>query len=223
MNKGKMKATIFILVLLVVAAAIAAIATGRSVKKGGENTAQTQESAQTSETQQPAQETAAETETESPSPSPSETEQPSETPAETQTPTPTKTVTRTVSGSGSFSSNTGTNLNLVVKYSAAAKSDTEASITFTMYLNCYTINATAKPGGASVTFNGQTYTMSTPDISSSSSTPTSVKLCSKTVTVPLAAGESLSVPISASWAFGGKYSDVDMTTIDAAGTLNVQG
>ena len=45
MNKGKLKATIFILALLVLGAAIAAIATGRSVKNGGQSAADTAKTA----------------------------------------------------------------------------------------------------------------------------------------------------------------------------------
>lgn len=220
MNKGKLKATIFILALLVLGAAIAAIATGRSVKNGGQSAADTAKTTQSQQAQ------ASETPSAQPSESaqPSQSPEPSESPAPSESPEPTKeAVSRTVSGSGSFTSDTGTPLNLLVKYSASAKSGSEVNITFDLYLNCYTINATPKPGGASVTFNGKTYTMSTPEISSSSATPTSVKLCSTTVTVPLAAGESISVPVSASWAFGGKYSDIDLAAIDAAGTLAVQG
>jgi len=217
MNKGKIKATILILVLLVVTAAVAAIATGRTVKNGGGTAQNTARPAQTRQAQ----------ESETPSGPPEESAQPSGTPAPAETEAPAETaapvVSRSVSGSGSFTSDTGTAMNLVVNYSATAKSDSEINLTFDLYLNCYTINATAKPGGASVTFNGQTYTMSTPELSSSSATPTSVKLCSTTVTVPLAAGESLNVPVTASWAFGGKYSDVDLATIDAAGTLSIQG
>lgn len=221
MNKGKIKATILILALLVVTAAVAAIATGRTVKNGG--TAQN--------TARPAQTRQAQTrqaqESETPSGPPEESAQPSGTPAPAETEAPAETaapvVSRSVSGSGSFASDTGTAVNLMVNYNATAKSDSEINLTFDLYLNCYTINATAKPGGASVTFNGQTYTMSTPELSSSSATPTSVKLCSTTVTVPLAAGESLNVPVTASWAFGGKYSGIDLTTIDAAGTLSIQG
>lgn len=224
MNKSKLKATIFILVLLVVAAAVTAIATGRSVKPGNSAAQNTTTPSQSQIA--PPSETPEATPSESTEPSdsaePSESPEPSE--STEPTPTPSEPVAdRTVSGSGSFASDTGTPLNLTVNYTAAAKSASEVSITFDLYLNCYTINATAKPGGATVTFNGKTYTMSTPELSSSSATATSVKLCSKTVTVPLAAGESLNVPVSASWAFGGKYSNVDLATIDASGTLSVQG
>lgn len=204
--------------LLVVAAVVTAIATGRSGKPH-EPAAQNTTTPSQSQAAPPS---------ETPEVTPSESTEPSESPEPSETPEPTPTPTapvtnRTVSGSGSFASNTGTPLNLAVNYTAAAKSDSEVSITFDLYLNCYTINATAKPGGASLTFNGKTYTMDTPELSSSSATATSVKLCSQTVTVPLAAGESLNVPISASWAFGGKYSNVDLATIDASGTLSVQG
>ena len=221
MDKSKIKATIIILVILVVCAVIAAFATGRTLsKKSGSNTAQTAASAQTSQTpedtQQP-QDSAQPTDT----PEPSQTAQPESTPKPETSKAP--TTSRKVSGSGSFASNTGTPLNLVVDWSAKALSDTEIQVTFEMYLNCYTINATPKPGGASITVNGQTYTASTPALQSSSATPTTVRLCTKTVTMSLAAGESLDVPGSASWAFGGKYSDVDLTTIDAAGTMSIQG
>jgi hypothetical protein len=221
MDKSKIKATIIILVILVVCAVVAALATGRTLsKKSGSNTAQTAASAQTSQapedTQQP-QDSAQPTDT----PEPSQTAQPESTPKPETSKAP--ATSRKVSGSGSFASNTGTPLNLVVDWSAKALSDTEIQVTFEMYLNCYTINATPKPGGASITVNGQTYTASTPALQSSSATPTTVRLCTKTVTMSLAAGESLDVPVSASWAFGGKYSDVDLTTIDAAGTLSIQG
>ena len=222
MDKSKIKATIIILVILVVCAAVAALATGRTLsKKSGSDTAQSASpSAQTSQapedTQQP-QDSAAPTDT----PEPSQTAEPEA----TQKPETSKApaTSRKVSGSGSFASNTGTPLNLVVDWSAKALSDSEIQVTFEMYLNCYTINATPKPGGASITVNGQTYTASTPALQSSSATPTTVRLCTKTVTMSLAAGESLDVPVSASWAFGGKYSDVDLTTIDAAGTMSIQG
>ena len=216
MNKSKIKATVIILVLLVLGAVIAAIATGHSISKRADGTPSASQSAAPEQSQTPE-------ESVQPTPTPEESAQPTQEPEESAKPSKTPAVTRKVSGSGSFASSTGTPLNLVVDYSAKALSDSEIQVTFELYLNCYTINATPKPGGASVTVNGKTYTMSTPTISSSSATPTAVKLCSTTVTMPLAAGESLNVPVTASWAFGGTYSDVDLSTIDAAGTLNVQG
>jgi len=223
MDKSKVKATIIILVILVAGAVIAAIATGKTLSsKTGGSAAQTSQTPQESQTAaESAQPSAAESAqpTETPEPTPSETPEPSAAPAASKAPV----TSRTVSGYGSFASNTGTPLNLVVDWSADAVSDSEIKVTFEMYLNCYTINATPKPGGASITVNGQTYTASTPALQSSSATPTSVKLCTKTVTMSLAQGESLELPVTASWAFGGKYSDVDLTTIDAAGTLSIQG
>ena len=42
---------------------------------------------------------------------------------------------------------------------------------------------------------------------------------SKTFTVNISSGESISLPLSVTWHFGGKYSNVDLTDIVASGTV----
>lgn len=209
MNKSKLKATIFIVVLLLAAAAIAAVVTGNMSKKPPA------ESDTPSAAVTPAPDAPGETD------EPEITDEPevSEEPVQTAPPV----VSREVTGSGTFSSDTGTPLNLVVSYSAKAGAGDEVIVTFDVYLSCYSINASAKPGGVSLSFNGGSYTDSSPELDVHSDTVTSVRLCTKEVTINLPAGETLTSSASVSWAFGGSYSEVELKTIEASGTVSIAG
>ena len=46
-----------------------------------------------------------------------------------------------------------------------------------------------------------------------------LRIGSKTFTVNISSGESISLPLSVTWHFGGKYSNVDLTDIVASGTV----
>jgi len=218
MSTSKLKATVLIAAILIVLAVIVSIATGKTVKD------KTDDINPTSDPQS----------TVSPEPSaepdepdvdePEQSEEPTQ-PVETPKPAESKAPvsSRTVTGSGSMSSNTGTNLNLLVKWNTVAVNDKEVSVVFDIYANCYTLNSSAKYQALKLVVDGKEYVMNAPNISSSSSTPTSVKLCSATVKMDLAEGESVSVPVSAEWKFEGTYSGVDIDIIETSGTLSIQG
>ena len=186
MDSQKSKQTIIILVILVVCAVIMrAFATGHAVEKSGSNTAQTAASAQTSQTpedlQQP-QDSAQPTDT------PGQPDRPSPITPEPERPRPRRPPARYPAPAAA--SNTGAPLNLVVDWAPKALCPDGIQVTFEMYLNCYTINATPNRAGDHNRERPDLPPPALPAPQAPSATPTTVRLCTKTVTMSLAAGES---------------------------------
>lgn len=155
-------------------------------------------------------------------PTPSSAPTPTPTPAPTPTPTPTPAPTpepNKLLNSGSFSSNTGVPMNIRVDWSISSVSGSQAEVTVKVSLDSYSLHLVEVPGAVTVDLNGSTATMASPAVDYDGKSALNTPFGSKTFTVNISSGESISLPLSVTWHFGGKYSDVDLTDIVASGTV----
>ncbi len=156
-----------------------------------------------------------------PSPSPSPTTMPSPTPSPTPEtsatpePTPTPTPVRDVQASGSFSSDTGTGVNIVVDWIAYSGTDGNIVLETELYVKSYSINVGKIYKGASITVNGESYTIDSPEVKYDGDEQAKSLILSKSFTVPYTGQGSLSIPISATWNFKGKYSGNEIDSVKA--------
>ena len=96
-------------------------------------------------------------------------------------------------------------MNIRVDWSISSVSGSQAEVTVKVSLDSYSLHLVEVPGAVTVDYDGK----------SALNTP----FGSKTFTVNISSGESISLPLSVTWHFGGKYSDVDLTDIVASGTV----
>ena len=116
--------------------------------------------------------------------------------------------------SGSFSSSTGTGINSLVTYNATTTGSNTVDVTVSVTLNHGQLQA--KGGNVlSVTCAGNSGTINCPSINGSGST----FLGSKTFTVSLSSGQSKTININTSWAFGGTYSGNYIASVNAGGSV----
>lgn len=152
--------------------------------------------------------------TPTPTAKPTPTVTPTATPVPTPTPVPPPAVRDL--GSGSFRSETGVPINLVCSWSAKTSGSGTAEVTVHAALECYSLYINASANALRFTINGNSASMNMPAISSDSTELVLTDLGSKSFTVNLADGESLTVPISVEWMFGGVYSDVQLDVVTAS-------
>ena len=149
-----------------------------------------------------------------------ETPEPDENAVPTSAPTPTKPP-REYDESGSIYSAEG-KLGLRTDWHLFSVSDTEMRLELSVYLRCYSINIGERSGvirvcGKEYPFVSEEQTAGESDWKHDS------LLYELTVTVPIARGETVAVPISANWDYFGHYGGKDYETITAETTLTVTG
>lgn len=186
--------------------------TGNGVPNGGNAAAYTAEAAPT-----PAP-TATPEPTPTPSPTPLPTTAPTFTPAPpdpTATPSPTPLIER--SSSGSFRSDTGTWINVIVYYQIERKGDT-ATLKLTAYVESYSLQTAERVNDLEFSVNGRTLYESTgPLFVDEGSGKTETLLGSaETEVTP---GSPCNVKVS--WAFMGRYGNMDLEFISAEETLDI--
>ena len=160
--------------------------------------------------------------------SPEETAAPTPTPVPTPEPTPEETLdpsvpaTREVNLSGDFASTTGTNLNIGVKWKAVSRNDEIIRLSVDVYLYSYAMHCGTV--GGSVSVNGESKSFVSDSIAYDSTEKLqALKLQSMTVDLPIAIGETVSVPISAQWNFRGQYNGQDIDGLVAEQYIQITG
>lgn len=151
-------------------------------------------------------------------PTPKPTAAPTPTPKPTPVPAPTPVPTPAVRdlGSGSFRSDTGVPINLVCSWSAKTSGSGTAEITVRASLECYSLYVNSSANALRFTVNGGSSAMNMPAISSDSTELVRTELGSKTFTVNIADGNTVTVPVSVEWFFGGVYSEVQLDVVTAS-------
>ena len=163
------------------------------------------------------------TTTPAPTAAPASTPTPTATPAPTPPPTPAPAVTPEPNrqlNSGSFMSDTGVPMNIKVEWSVSTSGSSQAEVTVKVSLDSYSLHMSEVPGSVVIDLNGSTATLGNPSVNYDGNTKLNTPFGSKTFTVNLSSGESMSLPLSVTWHFGGKYSKVDLTDIVASGTVS---
>lgn len=206
MNKHRVNIFItFILVLLIIAALLAWATSANIIKSAPEETPAP--SAEPTSTVEP---------TPTPVPTPTATPQP------VPTPEPTPTNTRVIDESGVFTSNTGSTLNMSVAWNVVSENDSELTLSLDVILHSYSLNVRSHSGNIRVC--GVDYPFTTDPISVTSQKKiVDTVIYSTQITVPAELGETVAIPISVSWDFGGVYHDTEIPRIVTDSTLTIQG
>ena len=226
MSRGRIKAILFIIVFLLIAAVIASWLTGRD--KQNESPAVNEPSGSTEITvigDEPTPPATHETPTPAASATPIPVPAPTPTPAPDATPTPEPTPTPAATGlslgSGSFRSDTGTALNLKAEWSAKTVSSTQAEITVTVSVDSYSLYLQAVPQSVHLSVGGQYASLDAPAVSYDGSAATNTVLGSKTFTVDLADGSAADYSVAVEWHFGGTYGGQELDVIECGGTISL--
>lgn len=219
MSKGTIRTLLFIIVFLLIIAVIlvwltdggrfrALVPEPAAVVEYTPETAAPQNIPQPIVTAKPAEpEFAASTPAVTPAPAPAAT--PTPTPAPTPTPTPAPTPasvpTGTPLGSGSFRSDTGTALNITAEWSARTAGSSTAEVEMTVKLNCYALNMIAVAKSLHLCVGEEYVSLDVPAVDYSGREAMTAVIGTHTFTVPLADGESKTLPVAVEWQFGGSY------------------
>ncbi len=150
----------------------------------------------------------------SPTPTPEPTPSPTPSPSPEPTATPKPTPAGTLLASGSFRSDTGTSLNMIVKWSSY-ENNGQADVYLEGYLASYSLVVGYRPGGVTVNFAGTTYSFNGAEIEVAegyAETP----LFEGKITVPVGGGGDMEI----SYNYKGSYSDTELPTIDASGSID---
>jgi len=231
MTKGRIRAILFIIIILLVGAVVASWLTGKDRANDPGiidipvNTpdlviddSQPSQPADTQPTPAAAPNT--------PIPVPTPTPAPAATPAPTATPEPTPTPSPTPSaepqpvgkdmGSGTFKSTTGTWLDLRADWTAVATGGTQVQITVVVSIDSYSLHLAAVPNSVNLSLGGQFVSLDGPAVDYDGRAALNTVLGTRTFTLDLAdAPYSLAVE----WHFGGTYGGTQLDVIECGGTI----
>lgn len=153
-------------------------------------------------------------------PSPTATPEASDEPEESDDPSIPKT--RTLNLSGDIDASTGTNLSMSIKWTAVSKNDETVRLTATLYMYSYTMHYGSAAGSISVNGVSKDF-VSAPINYDNTDQLQEVKLCTITVDLPIAVGESASIPLSATWNFDGVYNGQEISGITVSDYVLIEG
>ena len=123
-------------------------------------------------------------------------------------------------GEGTFRSDTGISLNIVADWRAVSLPDGKVEVTVSVSLESRMLHTIAQPltislGTQSATFNASAVDYDEKELLIS-------PIGSKTFTIDLAQGESLTIPLSVEWQFRGTYSGEDFPSLVCGGDITLE-
>ncbi len=157
-------------------------------------------------------------------PAPAETPVPTTEPEPTPEPTPEPELEPEISGvqigEGTFRSDTDISLNIVADWRAVSLPDGKVEVTVSVSLESRMLHTIAQPltislGTQSATFNASAVDYDEKELLIS-------PIGSKTFTIDLAQGESLTIPLSVEWQFRGTYSGEDFPSLVCGGDITLE-
>ena len=131
---------------------------------------------------------------------------PMPTPEPTPIPTPTPQPVGMALGSGQFKSDSGSLLNIHADWSAAVESETTASVTVIVYLDHYQLDYDAYKN-LKITVGDTTQTVDSTSIHYNTAALCATPIGTATFSVPVSRGEMKSFSFETDWYFGGVYGD----------------
>ena len=156
-----------------------------------------------------------------PSPSPETTAEPTPTPEPSPEPTPEPTPEPEISGEelgrGTFRSDTGISLNLVADWTAVSQPEGKVEITVSVKLESRMLHTRAQP--LKICLGTQSVTITAAAVDYDEKENLVSDLGSKTFTVDLAQGETVTVPLEVEWQFQGTYSGKDFPVLSCGGDI----
>ena len=156
-----------------------------------------------------------------PTPTPAPTPTPTPTPSPTPQPTPTPVPAGVTLASGSFRSNTGVGLNLTGTWTALTLNENQIEFKVTVGIDHYSLNAQAAPSAVTVTVNGQNVVIGAPVIEYNGSEITHTEFGTATYTLTLPVNNTGEISVKAIYRFGGSYSQTQLDIIEAETTVLV--
>lgn len=128
-------------------------------------------------------------------------------------------------GSGTISSGMPWLLNIHADWSAVTATNSRAEVTVIVYADHYSLHYNSFENLA-IRLGEESHRMYANEIQSDLNQPQSTELGRYTYSVPLAKGETVSLPLSAVWEFGGTYGDgyghtVDIPSLRCEGTVTL--
>ena len=165
-------------------------------------------------TQQP--ETTEPVPTETPEPTPEPTPSPEPTPE----PTPEPEISGEQIGAGTFSSDTGISLNLSCDWKAVSLPDGKAEVTISVNLESRMLHTRAQP--LKFTLGTQSVTITAAAVDYDEKENLITPMGSKTFTIDLAQGETVTLPLEVEWQFQGTYSGKEFPVLSCGGDITLE-
>ena len=122
-------------------------------------------------------------------------------------------------GTGSFESSYGTGLDLCVDWSVVTLNADEVSVSIRVSVLSGALHSDPMPLGINV--GGQYVTLTANAVNYDGGSLAYSTLGTQTFTVSCPAGQTTSIPVQASWNFGGTYGDSDVPVLESGGYINV--
>ena len=128
-------------------------------------------------------------------------------------------------GSGTISSGMPWLLNIHADWSAVTATNSRAEVTVIVYADHYSLHYNSFENLA-IRLGDESHRMYANEIQSDINQPQSTELGRYTYSIPLAKGETVSLPLSAVWEFGGTYGDgyghtVEIESLRCEGTVTL--
>ena len=231
MNKGRIKAVLFLVVFLLVMA----VAVNLLLDMDRERR----------EVVHLPVDTPAATETPARTPAPAETPAPVLTPAPTPVPTPAPTPVPTPDpylnapsptpeatpvpvpvgqelGSGRFTSETGVGMNVRAEWKANVLDESRVQVTVQVYLDSYSLQITETRNSLNVSVGDSYKTADTPTVNLEDNAKHETLLAVTEHTVDLSDGQSASFPVQVEYYFGGTYMKKELPVIECGGSITLE-
>ena len=231
MNKGRIKAVLFLVVFLLVMA----VAVNLLLDMDRERR----------EVVHLPVDTPAATETPARTPAPAETPAPVQTPAPTPVPTPAPTPVPTPDpylnapsptpeatpvpvpvgqelGSGRFTSETGVGMNVRAEWKANVLDQRRVQVTVQVYLDSYSLQITEARNSLNVSVGDSYKTADTPTVNLEDNAKHETLLAVTEHTVNLSDGQSASFPVQVEYYFGGTYMKKELPVIECGGSITLE-
>ena len=231
MNKGRIKAVLFLVVFLLVMA----VAVNLLLDMDRERR----------EVVHLPVDTPAATETPARTPAPAETPAPVQTPAPPPVPTPAPTPVPTPDpylnapsptpvptpvpapvgqelGSGRFTSETGVGMNIRAEWKANVLDESRVQVTVQVYLDSYSLQITEARNSLNVSVGDSYKTADTPTVNLEDNAKHETLLAVTEHTVDLSDGQSASFPVQVEYYFGGTYMKKELPVIECGGSITLE-
>lgn len=225
MNKGKIKAILFIvLFLLVLAAAVTLLLDLERQDREAAFTVPTPRGTAVPALTIPPVVTPVPTPvpTYMPTPAPTPVPTPIPTPPPTPAPTPTPVQVGQIIGTGTFTSETGVPMNIQANWTAKILDENRVRVTVEVNIVSYSLNILRSANALSVSVGDSYETADTPTLNVDNNTALETNhLATTEHTIPLAAGQSGSFPVQVQYLFRGVYFQRQIDTVECGGSITL--